>query len=378
MVMNIGVDVRLLSRQLTGIGYYSLEMCQALAKHSDVSLHLYSPDLIRVDLPNALNIRIKTNRWKNPFLRHYWSLRSLPTWIKSDDVDVFWGPAHRLPMRLPHHIARVVTIHDLTWKCAPESMRTTTRLLDQYYMPKALSVADAVVADSQATADTLMQVCQLPPEKITVIGLGVRIKSAKNSEPLSFAPLKKPFFLFVGTLEPRKNLARLLQAYARLSDACKNKASLIIAGGKGWGDVETDIKNTIQQLNLQAYVHCLGYVNEATLEALYENCLFLAMPSLYEGFGLPIVEANSHGKPVLTSKTSSMPEVAGKAGYFVDPFSIESIQQALENLIVNEPLRSQLALHAKENAKRFEWETSATKLMQVFKKAISQKRALYT
>jgi glycosyltransferase involved in cell wall biosynthesis len=176
------------------------------------------------------------------------------------------------------------------------------------------------------------------------------------------------YLLFVGTLEPRKNLLRLLTSYSRLPVSIKNKAILVIAGGKGWGGV--DIKKTVRKLDLERHVRLVGYVDDTMLAALYKNALFLAMPSIYEGFGLPITEAMAHGTPVLTSNNSSMPEVAGEAGLLVDPLSVDSIQKGLIELLSNAKLRNRLASRAKDSAKRFDWDVSAAKLVDVFKKAV--------
>ena len=184
--------------------------------------------------------------------------------------------------------------------------------------------------------------------------------------------IDRPYFLFVGTLEPRKNLIRLLTAYSLLSESLKDQAMLVIAGGKGWGGI--DLNDTVSNLGLRKYVRVLGYVDETMLASLYTNALFLAMPSLYEGFGLPLVEAMVHGTPVLTSDNSSMPEVAGNAGLLVHPFVIPSIKNGLEKLIANHDLRRNLAGNTRENVTRFSWAAAAKQLVSVFEKVISARK----
>jgi glycosyltransferase involved in cell wall biosynthesis len=193
--------------------------------------------------------------------------------------------------------------------------------------------------------------------------------NAASFEMLKEHDINRPYFLFLGTLEPRKNLIRLLTAYSHLSDSIKDQATLVIAGGKGWGGI--DINDTVDDLGLAKYVRILGYVDESILATLYAHALFLAMPSLYEGFGLPLVEAMVRGTPVLTSNNSSMPEVAGNAGLLIDPLDTQSIKNGLEELISNHNFREALADNARANVTRFNWDNAAKQLVSVFETAIA-------
>lgn len=369
--MKIGVDARLLSRPLTGIGRYTLEMCRALSKEANISLYLYSPAPIHPEVViNLGSANIRTGNLNNILLRQLWTESYLPLWAKKDGVDVFWGPAHRLPRWLPRDLARVVTIHDLVWKYAGDTMRPLSRVLERYQMPAAILAADAVVADSKATADAVKEEFFINPNKLSVVPLGASLAvNAASFEVLKERGINRPYFLFVGTLEPRKNLIRLLTAYSYLSDSIKDQATLVIAGGTGWGGI--DINDTVADLGLRKYVRILGYVDESILATLYANALFLAMPSVYEGFGLPLVEAMVRGSPVLTSNNSSMPEVAGNAGLLIDPLDTQSIKNGLEELISNHNVRGALADNARANVTRFNWDNAAKQLVSVFEKAIA-------
>jgi len=372
--MKIGVDARLLSRPLTGIGRYTLEMCRALSKEANVSLYLYSPAPIHSEvLINLGSANIRTENLHNSILRQLWTESYLPLWAKKDGVDVFWGPAHRLPCWLPRDLARVVTIHDLVWKYAGDTMRPLSRVLERYQMPAAILAADVVVADSKATADAVKEEFFINPNKLSVVLLGASLAvNAVSFEMLKERGINRPYFLFVGTLEPRKNLLRLLTAYSYLSDSIKDQATLVIAGGTGWGGI--NINDTVADLGLGKYVRILGYVDESILATLYAHALFLAMPSLYEGFGLPLVEAMVRGTPVLTSNNSSMPEVAGNAGLLIDPLDTQSIKNGLGELISNHNVRGALADNARANVTRFNWDNSAKQLVSVFEKAIANRK----
>lgn len=369
--MKIGIDARLLSRPITGIGRYTIEMCRALSRINGLSLHLYSPaPFLSSHGAEFADAHIRVGSWDNGCLRQFWSESYLPLWAKKDVVDVFWGPGHRLPHFLPNNMARVVTIHDLVWKHAADTMRPLSRLLEKSQMPYAVKNADHIVADTHATADAVVGEFGLATDNLTVITPGVTgVSIVPDMARLHELGIRQPYFLFVGTLEPRKNLARLLAAYASLPEHVRARAMLVIAGGRGWGGV--DLQEMIARLELTKYVRLPGYVDEPTLSALYANARFLAMPSLYEGFGLPLVEAMVYGTPVLTANNSSMPEVAGDAGLLVDAYDVGSIANGLGQLITDDTLLNQYSANAKSNAARFNWDESARQLITVFEKAIS-------
>ena len=371
--MKIGVDARLLSYPVTGLGRYAWELCRALSNIKDVALYLYSPSPISNVVLGLKPKTIKTHSWSNRWLVHLWAESYLPLWAIEDEIDVFWGPSHRLPLFLPSRIARVVTIHDLVWKFAKETMHPTTYFSEKILMPLAVRKADLIVADSYSTRDALITELDVKPQKISVIPLAA--SNIQNTPSFDFHKkydIDGPYFLFVGTLEPRKNLANLLSAYASMPKSDKSKVMFVIVGGEGWGKV--NLLNMITQLDLTERVKVLGHVDDAALASLYANAQFLVMPSLYEGFGLPIVEAMSYGTPVLTANNSSMPEVAGSAGLLVDALDVESIADGLQEIITNNELRERLAKNAKLNASRYSWNESAKKLITVFEKAIDLRK----
>ncbi len=369
--MKVAVDARLLSRPLTGIGRYTFEMCRALLKLESIALYLYSPAAIKDEVRQEFSsAHLREMNWNNGLLRQLWSESYLPLWAKLDEVDVFWGPAHRLPRLLPKGMSRVVTIHDLVWKYAGETMSPATYVLEKIQMPLAARSADMIVADSYSTASAVKLEFCVEEGRLAVVPLAANC----DQDLISFGMLEElgiqqPYFLFVGTLEPRKNLASLLAAYACLPKSVKAEAMLVIAGGKGWGKV--DLGDMIAKLDLGEYVNVLGYVNESMLATLYAHAKFLAMPSIYEGFGLPLLEAMVYGVPVLAANNSSMPEVTGDAGLLVDAQSIDSIANGLKQMITDKERRNKLAANTKLNAARFSWDKSAQQLFTVFEKAIS-------
>jgi len=299
-----------------------------------------------------------------------WSQTKLPYWAKNDRVDLFWGPTHRLPRFLPQSTAKVVTIHDLVWKFAPQTMRPLSLLVEKRLMLEAIRLADLVMADSESTAAGIAEVFPQFAHKVRVVHLGVSVlPNSYDPTVLLQLNITKPYFLFVGTIEPRKNLERLLRAFALLPKSNRDRFSLVIAGGKGWGGIE--LEKLILENQLKDSVKLLGYVTDQRLSVLYAKARFLAMPSLYEGFGLPLLEAMQYGTPVLTAHKGSMAEVAGDSGVLIDPYSVESISAGIQRMLVDDELIKALGNSALSRVQDSSWDKCATEAMAVFEEAIA-------
>ena len=279
-----------------------------------------------------------------------------PLWARRDKIDVFWSPRHQLPLLLARHIRAVVTIHDLVWLRSGQTMRFPGRQIEGFLMPRSLRMADEVVAVSEFTRSELDYHFPHLPQNIKVVTGASHIANIAGAARFS-RPSGMPYFLFVGTMEPRKNLQRLLQAYRLYVDEERRPLQLKIVGGRGWGGVDSG--EMVGQLALDSHVEVLGKVSEGKLSALYSNAYAVVMPSLYEGFGLPIVESLSQGVPVITSRNSAMSEVAGAAGVLVDPYSEREICDALLQLTADKALYSNLAGRARRESERYDWEQSA-------------------
>lgn len=369
--MRVGIDSRLLSGRVTGIGRYTAELTRQLIKQPG-EFCLYSPSPVTVGGWQKENVTLRSANFSYRIGKMLWSQTSLPYWAAKDRVDVFWGATHRLPRHLPARVAKVVTIHDLVWKYAGDTMRPFSRWLEKKLMPEAIRLADRIIADSASTAHALEEEYPAVRDRVRVVYPGVtELPSPLEFQCLESLGIDRKYFLFVGTLEPRKNLRRLLEAYALLDEAVRRKNLLVIAGGKGWGGV--DISSLVEQNGLADQVVSVGYVNEVQLATLYAHAYFLVMPSIYEGFGLPLAEAMSFGVPVLTSNKSSLPEVAGDAGVLVDPFDEQSIAKGLLSLLCNESCRDQLAAKAESASRRFSWQKAAHETWAVFEEAVTER-----
>jgi glycosyltransferase involved in cell wall biosynthesis len=366
--LRIGVDASMLSEQPAGIGRYTHEILNyAVSMGHEWFLYSHRPLLTGSWIRK--NVHLRTGHLPKRMLRMLWMQTAMPIMAARDRVDVFWSPAHRLPTLLPNKVAKVVTIHDLVWRHAGETMRPFSRWLDTILMPQAVRIADKVIAVSAHTANDVLREMPYAAGKISTILLGVsnRIPAAELSS-LQLIGINAPYFLFVGTLEPRKNLVGLIEAYSKLPLDVRKSAMFVIAGGKGWGGV--DIVAIASKFGVKDRIQVLGFVSDAQLATLYTFAIFLAMPSFYEGFGLPLLEAMARGTPVLTSNCASMPEVVGDAGLMVDPHNVDSISKAMLTMLVNKPLVRNLRTNSIMNAQRFSWDRTAKETIQIFEDAV--------
>ena len=334
--MRLSVNGSFLSKPISGIGRYACEMATAL-KVMDVSCHFLHTKPV------------------HPTFEQYMEDINMQKSIRSSDI--FWGPNHRLPLSLPSHVPAVLSVLDLVWRRHPETMRLRTKLGENLLFPRAIHRADLIACLSQSTADDLSFFYPRVTKKIRIVLPGAQPASAKPNSS------SRPFALFVGTFEPRKNLERLIDAYANLSKSAKNACNLKIVGRRGWGGVKP--REIIKAKNVGEWAEVIENPDERQLNQLYADCSFLAAPSIYEGFGLPIIEAMKYGKPCIASDVSSMPEIVAKAGILVDPFSVSAITDALDHLIKEQTEREQMAVNARRQAKRFSWPASAARLHAV-------------
>ncbi|TGQ66893.1 MAG: glycosyltransferase family 4 protein [Mesorhizobium sp.] len=370
--MKIGIDARNLVPGLTGIGRYVVEMTRALvaAGHRPI---LYLPEPPANGLVDLKGADMRVAGFRGAVARMIWSQTALPRAAAGDAVDVFWGPAHRLPFRLPAPMPRVVTIHDLVWAYAPETMRWQTWGAERIFAGAAVRRADAIVVDSDATMGALRQRYPGLEAPVTTIYPGyTRLVPGDIEAVRTRFGIDRTYLLFVGTLEPRKNLVRLLEAWAGLGSAVRSGHLLVIAGGQGWH--LGDLRSHLARLKISDQVRLTGYLDDNDLASLYAGARALTMPSLYEGFGLPILEANGFGVPVLTSNISSMPEIAGEGALLVDPLSVSDLTAKLHHLLTDDRDLARRAAIAKANAARFDWHASAERLLEVFDQAAAKRK----
>jgi glycosyltransferase involved in cell wall biosynthesis len=358
--MRIAVDARPLATPLTGIGRYTRALLEAMITRGH-QWFLYSDRPLHITLPEDPRLRIRHGDAKGgtpASLR--WTQWRYPRWAVQDDVDLFWSPRHHLPLLLNKRIAQVVTIHDVVWRQFPETMRPRNLLLERALMGPSIRTADHVICVSRFTASEVSRYYPSAIGKCRVIH-----EAAEENVTLDRLPIGMPerYLLFVGTLEPRKNLPRLLRAYARLKGD-EAVPPLVIVGGGGWGG--EDLPGLVAELELADRVKLCGHVADGELQALYAGASCLLMPSLYEGFGLPVLEAMQHGVPIIASSTSSLPEVAGDAGMLVNPYSEDEIANAIRRLVHEQGLHAELSQRASARSRQFSWQRAAEETLALF------------
>jgi glycosyltransferase involved in cell wall biosynthesis len=255
--------------------------------------------------------------------------------------------------RAPRGVKLTATIHDLTCWLMPELHTAANVRADKTFADSILRRTDRLIAVSENTRQDAIKVLGIAPEKIETIYSGVA-QEYFDAKPALRA---RPYVLYVGAIEPRKNLATLLDAWKSM----RTDAELVIAGPEGWGSPETLAR-------IRAEATYLGYVPEAHLPGLIAGASAFVYPSLYEGFGFPVVQAMAAGAPVVTSNTSCLPEIAGDAGLLVDPRSPSEIAGAIARLLDSESLRADLAARGRERAQLFKWETCAARTLDLFRR----------
>jgi len=370
--LRIGIDYTAAVRQGAGIGRYTRELVRALAK-LDRSHHY-------VLFAAAGGQRLADGDWPPNFQTRWvplsdrslailWHRLQLPLWVElaTGPVDIFHSPDFILP---PVRRAKtLVTVHDLSFIRVPECADPNLRAYLNKVVPRSVDRADLILADSQNTKDDLVELLSAESDRIEVVYPGVeeRFRPIEHQALLEGVRrrynLPPRFVLGLGTLQPRKNFITLIEAFADLRFAICD-LHLVIVGGKGW--LYEGIFATVERLGLEDKVVFPGFVADEALPALYNLADLFVFPSLYEGFGLPPLEAMACGTPVVTSNSSSLPEVVGEAGLMVEATDIETLTEAMRRVLEDSALRARMIAKGLEQARKFTWEKAAAKLLSLY------------
>jgi glycosyltransferase involved in cell wall biosynthesis len=371
--MNIAIDVRTINNKQSGVGFYVRYLVEALQRIDQKNSYF----LITNDQTN-LPSRKRTEKWRylptlvsheNHILGDFWEAFYLPFRLLWNQIDIFHGPAFLIPS-ITLHKSTVVTIHDLVAYSHPHTIPRRYKYYMRMLIKLAAMRANKIIVDSCSVKNELIDRLNIPEYKIQVVPLGVSpiYKVVEDPDLIRTVKerfgIKKDYLLQVGNIEPRKNLSRLFEAFSWLRKHTKNSYQLVNVGKKGW--LYKDIFELIDKHKLHDDIIFTGYVSEEDLVLLYNGAELLVYPSLYEGFGLPILEAMSCGTPVITSKISSMPEVAGKAGLLIDPLDSDELAWAIYKLLTDTELKNRMRAAGLERAALFSWEKTAQQTLEVY------------
>lgn len=375
--MRIAIDYTAATRQAAGIGNYVRSLVDAMLAQDDTNQYTLltsgRPPRER-PFPTAKNVRgrslIIPDRYLN-ILWYRWRLPISATFF-TGQVDIYHGPDFVLPP-LNGKLRKVVTVHDLAFLEHPEYAVPELAAYLKKVVPEAVEAADVVASVSQTTRQTLIEHFQTPPEKITLVPNGIRSYFRRITDPVLLEAtrhkfgLKSPLVLGVGTQEPRKNHPGLIKAFHKAvstGNKSTRPAMLALAGGSGWLYEETE--QIVAELKLEKKVRFLGRVSDLELMMLYSLADVFVFPSFYEGFGVPPLEAMACGTPVITSNTSSLPEVVGDAAIMVNPRKINEIASAINRVLENKQLQEDLRQKGYTRAAHFTWVRSAQKMLSIY------------
>ncbi|SHK39260.1 Glycosyltransferase involved in cell wall bisynthesis [Fibrobacter sp. UWT2] len=363
--MRIGIDIKCLRYNNSGIGRYLISLLDELQKVDlENEYFLFSPHEIEYPITNK-NFKLCPYSGKFAFQKKIpgilWQQLTLPHLLKQYQIDVFWGPEQTLPLE-KSGCKKVLTVHDFVYKRYPETMRKSVRWINNHIGEKSILKADVVAVNSDFTKSELLHFHpNINKNKIEIVPCGIN----KSDKPHTENSVRNGL-LFVGSLEPRKNFKNLVKALEIL-DKKGIQVTLSMTGPKGWKNSSEN--SLLQNSPVATNIQHLGFVSDDELRNLYANSAAVIFPSVYEGFGLPVLEALNYKTPVLTTKGSVMEEIAEDCGIYFDAKDPESIAQTIEAFL-NEP---QDFLSDKEDKRKailekYQWKNSAKQLVQIFER----------
>jgi len=353
-----------LDNQYAGIHIFTRWMINALIKHDTVNeyhiIRLTEDDKVDAEHQHALpNVPV-------PFLYTPWRLAfQIPAYIKKHNFDVVVEPAHFGPLNLPKHIKRVTVIHDLTPITLKQHHRWHSQLLQGMFLKKILNRTDMIITNSNNSKNDIEMHFPNTVGKVNLIHLGKDdiFKPTVDAEFNKLHGLTKPYILFLGTIEPRKNLVTLLKAYQIFKEKYNLDIDLVIAGQKGW---KTDAFDAAMKNHpFKNDIKILGYLPREDLPKLLTSAMVFVYPSIYEGFGLSVLEAMACGCPILVSDNSSLPEVGGDAALYFNAMDAIGLSEHLNTVCSSETMQAEMTQRAIEQAEKFNWDLFGIKMVEL-------------
>lgn len=366
--LRIAIDCRALGKKRTGDEVYTKNLVTNLANIDNKNQYflLFDKEAKIQELGFSLPSNFKTVTIL-PSYKLLWTMYSLPKWLRKNKVDVL-HVQYITPFWLPRDVKLITTIHDVSWKFYPQHIKKSDLFFLNILIPTSLNKANKIITVSQTSKDDIVKIFKISPDKIAMIYNGVDniVGHAMSDNVIKKYNLPKKFIFYVGTLQPRKNIPALLETFNILNTKYQVlDTKLVIAGGKGH-NYDQRIDTLVEKYKLQDKVLFPGFVDEKDLPTMYKLANVFVFPSLYEGFGIPVIEAMAMGAPVIVSNKSCLPEVVGRAGLIIDPEDSIEFAKTIYDLISNEKLRNNLIEKGHKRAKEFSWNKMAEETLKLY------------
>ena len=378
--MKIGIDIRMIGKKRTGDEAVFFNLVKNLAevdKSNQYFLftdrnpkedHDLKDEIRKLQLPNNFQII-----FINSPNRFWWNLWALPDYLRKNPLDIF-HIQYIAPFWLPKKVKMVLTIHDISFNFFPQFIKKSDLFFLKMLIPRSLRMAARIIAVSEFTKKEIKKYYNISAEKIAVVHNGVDfelfdkyIDQNKLAEIRKKYSLPEKFLLYIGTLQPRKNLPALIQAMHILQEKYNlEDIKFVIAGNREAHNFDPEIDEAIEKYGLDKSVIFPGWIDEEDKPAIYKLAQCFVFPSLYEGFGIPIIEAMSAGTPVISSNSSCLPEIGKTGVIFADPKKPEEFAKRIHDILTDENLKESLIKKGKETAKNYTWQKNSEKTLGVY------------
>ncbi len=379
--MRVGIDAKFASPHYGGLGTYTVSIIQALVDLGKDEILAFVPDgrLGPYQLPPpsdsfticSVPVDVQAPEDFSQF-RVYWEQTVLPVQLAQQAIDVFFGPVFTAP--LAWHGVRVVTVHDLLFERSDQYNTTTSNSYYQDWAKRCAQQADAIITVSRSTAEDVRALWHINDIPITAIHLAPTLsflssgRATSRTIMISALGINDPYILYVGSSFPRKNLERLIAAYAALPAALQHAIRLLLVTAQ-----DPNVETLLATYGMSDRATVMGYCDPNFLPHIYAAAEMLVLPSLFEGFGLPAIEAMACGTPVVASTGGAIPEVVGDAALLIDPFDTANITEAIARLLTNDDLRADLIARGRRRACHFQWTKTARSTREVLAGSVAKR-----
>lgn len=369
--MNIGINALILKKNNTGTGYYTKSLIEEIVKNKAHNFYIFVKDksLLNIEKENVKIIDIPYAN-KGALQKIISEQFLLKKYVKKYKIDLLHSTSFIIPFNI-RHIPSVVTVHDMFHELFKNTIRPVNRMYYNIFFNRSIRKSDFIIADSENTKIDIEKILKIKSDKIKTVHLGLSkvfedfIETDEKIVEYQSMNLPEKYILYVGSLEPRKNIGKAIEAYNLIKDKVEEK--LVIVGARKWK--VSSLVEIINKNNLEDKVIFTGYVDEKILPLVYKKSTLFLFPSLYEGFGFPVIEAMSMEVPVVTSNNSSLAEIAGESAKLINPNNIDEMADAVIEILKNKDKKDKMVNNGQENLKLYKWEKTAKETLEAYETA---------